>query len=285
MRGPMCKNLENSLLDPQKKSLLDPQKKSLLDTQKTNLCMSLYGQDIIITDTMHVTRVGTPPLLAAPAHEWTTLLTILMQAQDINTVVVGPDKKTIISLDVGLYQPAMKLQMARNDLKHLILRPGELHIVMAQLRTIGAFIDNSGLDMCWIESDLYGPTTVKQILDGNHVKRAEVAHIVTLQALFVLYQEAFFKSSNQDLQNLKDLSKDVADACSKGTREEVKEANDNLIKAIESQHITEKMNEFDVDQEKHPMFKVARKYMRMVLDMLQFIRAVRTGDWELHLKA
>ncbi|KAK3747362.1 hypothetical protein QZH41_005268 [Actinostola sp. cb2023] len=116
MRGTMCKNLENSLLDPQKKSLLDPQKKSLLDPQKTNLCMSLY------------------------------------------------------------------------------------------------------------------------------------------------------------------------DACSKGTREEVKEANDNLIKAIESQHITEKMNELDVDQEKHPMFKVARKYMRMVMDMLQFIRAVRTGDWELHLK-
>ena len=64
-----------------------------------------------------------------------------MQAQDISTKVVGPGKKTVISLDMGLYLPAEKLQMARNYLNHLILRPGELHIVMAMLRTIGAYIE------------------------------------------------------------------------------------------------------------------------------------------------
>ena len=148
----------------------------------------------LIGNPIEVTKVGTPPLLAAPAHEWPTLLTILMQAQNINTSVVGPGRKTVISLDVGLYQPAKKLQMARNDLQHLILRPGELHIVMAQLRTIGAFIEDSGLDMCWIEADIYGPATVKQILDGNHVKRGEVAHVVTLQALFALYQRHSFRA-------------------------------------------------------------------------------------------
>ena len=71
---------------------------------------------------------------------------------------------------MGLYQPAKKLQMARQDLRNIILRPGELHIVMTDLRTIGAFIDNSGLDMCWLESELYGAATVKQILEGGHVK-------------------------------------------------------------------------------------------------------------------
>ena len=170
---------------------------------------------------MSLTRVGNPPLIAAPAHEWQTLLTILMQAQDIKTTVVGQNRRTVISLDMGLYQPAKKLQMTRQDLGHIILRPGELHIVMAQLRTIGAFIENSGLDKCWVESDLYGPSTVKQILGGNHVKRGEAAHTVTLQALFSLYQEAFFvrhpgvrtiieKSANQ-------LS-DVLDVCKKGDK-------------------------------------------------------------------
>ena len=43
--------------------------------------------------------------------EWNTLLTVLMQTQAINTKVVGPDRKTVISLDMGLYQPAKKLQM------------------------------------------------------------------------------------------------------------------------------------------------------------------------------
>ena len=60
---------------------------------------------------------------------------------------------------------------------------------MAQFRTIGAFIENSWLDVCWFESDLYA--TMKQILGGNHVKRGAAAHMVILQALFSIYQEAF----------------------------------------------------------------------------------------------
>ena len=93
---------------------------------------------------------------------------------------------------MGLYKLAKKLQMTRQDLGHIIHRPGEVHIVIDQLRTIGAFIENSGLDMGWVESNLYGPSTVKQILGGNHVKRGEAAHMVILQALFSLYLEAFF---------------------------------------------------------------------------------------------
>lgn len=108
-------------------------------------------------------------------------MTVLMQAQHISAKVVGPERKTVISLDLGLYQPAKKLQMARNELKQLILRPGELHIVMAMLRATGDYIENSGLDMSLTESELYGPTTVKQILDGNHVKRGLNAHMITLQ--------------------------------------------------------------------------------------------------------
>ena len=41
----------------------------------------------LIDEEMPVTRVGTPPLVAAPAHEWSTLPTVLMQAQGINTQV------------------------------------------------------------------------------------------------------------------------------------------------------------------------------------------------------
>ena len=73
---------------------------------------------------------------------------------------------------------------------------------MAQLRTIGGLIDDSGIDLCWIKADLYGPTTVKQIIDGNHVKRGEAAHMVTLQALFVMYQNAFFHQEPEFLERL-----------------------------------------------------------------------------------
>ena len=56
-----------------------------------------------------------------------------------------------------------------NDIKNIVLRPGELDIVIAMLRTMGYFIDNSGIDAAWLHADLYGQTTIKRILDGNHV--------------------------------------------------------------------------------------------------------------------
>ena len=152
-----------------------------------------WAYNSLVSMPMPLTCVNTPPLIAAPAHEWPTLLTILKQAQGISAGVVGSQRKTVVTLDMGLYKPAKQLQMARNDCSHLILRPGELHTVMAQLRTIGSYMDNSGLDLCWIEAELYGAATVKQILEGRHVKRGITAHLTTLQALFTLYVDAFFK--------------------------------------------------------------------------------------------
>ena len=58
---------------------------------------------------------------------------------------------------------------------------------MAQLRTIEVFVESSEIDMCWTESDLYGPVTVMQILDSKHIKRGETAHVITLQALYLCY--------------------------------------------------------------------------------------------------
>ena len=45
----------------------------------------------LVNEAIPVTRVGAPPLIAAPAHEWNTLLTVLMNAQMISTQVVGPE--------------------------------------------------------------------------------------------------------------------------------------------------------------------------------------------------
>ena len=243
------------------------------------------GYNSTMSSSMPLTRVGTPPLIAAPAHEWQTLLTILKQAQNINTTVVGENRRTVISLDMGLYQPAKKLQMTRQDLGHIILRPGELHIVMAQLRTIGAFIENSGLDMCWVESDLYGPSTVKQILGGNHVKRGEAAHMVTLQALFSLYQEAFFVRHPAVRTLLEKLANQLSDACKKGDKQDITAKHEELVQTINSTELAGKMEQFDADREGSPLFKFTREYMAMVLEMMTFIRAVRTGDWDLHLEA
>ena len=66
------------------------------------------------------------------------------------------------------------------------------------LHTIGAFIEDSGIDMCWTKADIYGPATVQQIPNGSHVKRGQTAHVITLQALFSLYMNAFLLHTKED---------------------------------------------------------------------------------------
>lgn len=63
------------------------------------------------------------------------------------------------------------------------------------------------------------------------------------------------------------------------------EAHQRIVSAAESMEIMKKMKEFDESHENSPMLMVFRQYMGMVLEMLMFIRAVRTANWELHLEA
>jgi len=79
-----------------------------------------------ISTALPITRLATPPdpLLAVPEHEWQTLLTVL-------STVGGENRKTVITLDMGLYQPAMKLLFSHADCRNQFIRPSELHTVMA----------------------------------------------------------------------------------------------------------------------------------------------------------
>ena len=153
---------------------------------------------------------------------------------------------------------------------------------MTQLRTIGSYVDNSGVDMCWVESD--GSSTVKQIIEGKHVRRGQTAHLVTLQALFSMYQEGFFQFDEECYQAISRAARELDEACTQGKKEEIVDKNTRMIDNISSLNVLEKMTAFDKARDKKPIFKVKRPYMHMVTEMLTFIRAVRTGYWEPHLQ-
>ena len=151
---------------------------------------------------------------------------------------------------------------------------------MAQLRTIKSYIDNSGVDMCWAESD--GSSLEKQIIEGKHVRRGQ-SRLVTLQALFSMYQEGFFQFDEECYQAISQAGKELGEACTQGKKDEIVDKNTRMIDTTSSLNVLEKMTAFDKACDKRPIFKVIRQYMHMVTEMLTFIRAVRTGYWELHL--
>jgi len=79
---------------------------------------------------------------------------VLCLAQGISAFVVGPHQKTVITLDLDLYESAMKLQSSTRN-NNWILRVGELHACFASLHAIAKYLDGSGLDSISIEAGLY----------------------------------------------------------------------------------------------------------------------------------
>ena len=112
---------------------------------------------------------------------------------------------------------------------HLILRLGEVHTVMAQLHSIGAHIESSGIDCSWTEADMYGMATAKWIIDGYHVKRETEAHTVTLHPLFIMYEGAFFKKHPHLLIHLQKVAKKVDKPCAEGSTEKTRRCTHSYL--------------------------------------------------------
>ena len=145
--------------------------------EKPNISTWAAYHSLVGQDTRPTTNVYVLPLVPAPANEWKTLLTVLQQAQHINTQVVGPDRKTVITLDMDLYSRALKLQTLKPDMhKNGILRIGKFHTVLCTLRALGSTIESSGMDEAWVEAGLYGPTTTRQILGQAYEKGSGCSH-------------------------------------------------------------------------------------------------------------
>lgn len=275
----LARTLPQEFLNKQKNS---ESNQDTITVLASNAVPAWSAYNSMVSEQTPLTRVSVAPLIAAPAHEWSTLLTTLKQAQGIYTHVVCPGK-TVISLDIGLYVPAKQLQMHRNDLDNIILRPGELHTVMAMLRAIGTYIDNSGIEQFWVESGIFGNSTVRQIMDGKHVNRGVEAHLTMLQALHTLYIEAFLKENPHHEEEYLKLSNLVHDSCKEGDCSDVKVAHTEVLKSLEKSTFGDSLDKFEVQGCKQPLFKAAVQYMKMIVELSLFIRAVRTADWKLHL--
>ena len=76
------------------------------------------------------------------------------------------------------------------------------------------------------------------------------------------------------------------DTCKKGDKQDITAKHEELNwQTITSTELASKMEHFDADHEDSPLFKSTRRHMAMVMEMMTFIRAVRTGNWDLHLEA
>ncbi|KAG1662216.1 hypothetical protein GQR58_021026 [Nymphon striatum] len=222
--------------------------------------------------------------IAAPLHrrsptEWPVLLTILMQAQNINCITVGEGSRPIVTLDGDLYDRAVKIK----DYKEKrCIRLGALHITMAALKCLGKYIESSGLDFAWESSGIYGSATVRQILDGRHVYRCLEAHTMTLLALHSLYQKVVFEEFEVDemetrIKQALDTFKGYTDGGTNRSSTEFKSYITTLHNILHTSGILTHMDQWNRNAKGVQRFLT--NYMRQVKVLLIFT----ADDWKLHL--
>ena len=110
---------------------------------------------------------------------------MLSLAQGISAEVVGENQKTVITLDLDLYERALKIQTSTGN-KNCFLIAGELHICFASLHALGKYVEGSGLDDVSTECGLYSSATMRHIFCSKAYKRGMEYHITNVLACYEL---------------------------------------------------------------------------------------------------
>ncbi len=210
------------------------------------------------------------PLLDSPAPEYSSLCTMMTEMEKIQQALNGDGAPVLVAADMALFSKLLEIKLNLKR-ENWIVRLGDLHVVIAMLRCIGVFLEGSGFDEVLHESGVYGPATVRQILAGNHVNRGTEAHIILTSALLAIKFSSGAISAEESAEEfaLQELAMD-------GRQDSFKKALEILAPKLQILR--------SAGSDDSPLSKFSMTYVKMVLLLLNYTRAVRTGDWALHLK-
>ena len=158
-----------------------------------------------------VTSVGYCPMINASSAEYSTIYTVMKNAQMMASL---QQKHSVITFDVAIYSKAKEIQWRQHEeFKDTILRLGGFHIALNYLAVIGKMFQDSGLHDIMVESEIYGNHAASVLLQGKSYNRGVRAHKIVLEGLLRMQWEAFLIwMARQGIQADAKYSQ-VAEAC------------------------------------------------------------------------
>ena len=216
------------------------------------------------------------PLFKTSPTEFATLYTVLNLTQNISATVVGPEKRTLITLDLDLYTRAIQIQESVGN-RNWVLRAGVLHISFASLHALGKTIEGSGLDTCAIETGIYSSAALRGIYGGKAFKRGMEYHIINALAIMMMKYDAILSETQSE--SLHEQCVQLKEAL-----HERDPAVADIFGDIETYYTAEIQGKEEI-QEKGELAQFLDQYLEQVDSLLQLVSACRQGDWEGYLAA
>ena len=246
---------------------------------------------LVFPNTTLPTVIGYCPMINGSSTEFSTVYTVMKKAQ--NMCASLDQKDVVVTFDLAIYCKAKQIMWKYPDEFHdTLIRLGGFHIALNFLAVLGKRYQSSGIEDVLIESGTYGPGTVTSLMKGKSYNRGVRGHKVTMEALFRLMWQAFLHWLNAEGQrshkeNVEE--KHLVDSM-KSFHLALKSKDSVPQRAVSiTQELKTVMELFETFQRaeraRSPMFAFWEEYIRMVIMLLQFVKAERTGNWCLHLAA
>jgi len=72
------------------------------DSESQSSVPGWAGYKSLVSSSQSLTQVGALPLLREVAHEWSTMLTVMLEASQLKSLAVGEHHTTVITFDIAL---------------------------------------------------------------------------------------------------------------------------------------------------------------------------------------
>lgn len=201
------------------------------------------------------TPIALMPLFREASHSFAMIMHC-MKTNNAATQLLNPGQIPVLTMDQPLYAIGKQIQWRYPQLfgedKYVVML-GPLHIEMAGLRVIGEFLDGTGWSNAIVQADVATKGTADGFIHVSHVTKTRRAHQVTAATLHILQRRAFVK-----------YLESTADS-------------DTISEATFTEWCEEMMLV-------HPMFRFWSTVLELELNLLAFIRAVRTSNFELYIE-
>ena len=178
-----------------------------------------------------------------------------------------------VTFDQALYIKAFEI--CRSERLNVVCRLGGFHTIMNFVGSLGKLMEESGLSEAL--STCFGSATVNQILMGKNVARAIRGHILVYSALTViLFQQLI--AANADVDLLSDVLSLYRHVCAK-EQSLHPDTTPDCLRCL-NELLTELKDRLGSNCRTAKLWLQLMYYVEVLLD---FIRAERTSDWNLHL--
>ena len=206
------------------------------------------------------------PFINMDPNNMSTIYTAL---RFVNEQSLRQKMPCIVTFDQPLFLKAVDIVSASEDLSRVIVRLGGFHLLMSFLGCIGHIMTGSGIEEIW--KTVYAKNSLVHMLSGHAYARSIRAHFLTQEAI----ASHLLDLENVDKGILKEKYSEIIN-------------NELLIKdAISDDEIFDFINLFQAKllelNEKSRTAKLWIQYFQMVDLVKLFVRAERTGNWNLHI--